>query len=323
MKKLYLILLSFCFTVLLNAQIPKTSANTTGGLTSKTDTTKRTVSNLTNKGKINAQAIKTLPKSKEVLKELENAVHGNQLMQAGFLNRPSTTQELMSLTGTDKISAGKLLMELENNLQSGAIAPSKSPSQPPSNIGNNAQTTGLLAKVQNLNRLMAMNNTDMDNTKNTPSELNRPGMDDLKSEQNFELNRMESEKQTMAEMENYRNEILDRLIKEEYYRLINDKTPAVTDNNMDRTSKLAKYKTLRNLLQEQISRQSKPISANSGQANLPPKNPQELNNIRQQLDLKIRDEEQRAEMFSRQRMEMEGRIGQGNQNKNQNQKQNK
>lgn len=81
-------------------------------------------------------------------------------------------------------------------------------------------------------------------------------------------------------------------------------------NNIGGTSKLAKYKTLRNLLQERKSRQANPNSANTGEANLSPNNFQKLNNIKQQLDLKIREEEQRAEMFARQRLEMEMRMGQ-------------
>jgi len=142
-------------------------------------------------------------------------------------------------------------------------------------------------------------------------------MDVLRSGRNFELNRVELEKQTMAEMETYRNEILNRLIMEEYSRLINDKTPNLPDNNRDGISKLAKYKTLRELLQEQISRRNKPILPNSGGSNASLNTPKEHDNLIKQLDLKIGEEEQRAEMDTRHRMEMEMRMEQERQKQQQ------
>lgn len=161
---------------------------------------------------------------------------------------------------------------------------------------------------------MHMNNQGMDGNKNIPPNLNRHGMDQFKPERNFEFERIESEKQTVAEMENYRSEILVRLINEEYYRLINNKTLDLTDNNRDRISRLAKYRTLRDLLYEQISKRNKPALPGTVSNNLHLNNPMELNNMVQQLDVKIREEEQRLEMLTRHRMEMERRIEQENQN---------
>ena len=208
MKKVILFAFSLCFTILLNAQVPKTANTTSGSLTSKIDTTQRTAPN--------------------------------------FKNNPG--------------------------------------------------------KGQN---------------QNTPTDLTSPNMDVLRSGRNFELNRVELEKQTMAEMETYRNEILNRLIMEEYSRLINDKTPNLPDNNRDGISKLAKYKTLRELLQEQISRRSKPILPNSGSSNASLNTPKEHDNLIKQLDLKIGEEEQRAEMDTRHRMEMEMRMEQERQKQQQ------
>lgn len=163
---------------------------------------------------------------------------------------------------------------------------------------------------------MHMNNQGMDNNKNIPSDLNRPGMHEFKPERNFEFDRIESEKQTIAEMENYRSEILVRLINEEYNGLINNKTPDLTDNNRNRISRLAKYRTLRDLLYEQISKRNKPVLQGTVNTNLHLNNPIELDNMVQQLEVKIREEEQRAEMLTRRRMETERRIEQEYQNQN-------
>jgi hypothetical protein len=158
-------------------------------------------------------------------------------------------------------------------------------------------------------------NTVTNNNPNekTPMDMNRPGFDPLMAGQNFELNRVESEKQTRVEMENYRNEILLRLVKEEYYRLINDKTPATQDNIPNRNSKLAKYKTLKELLQEQAGKRANPPVTNPSQTNPPITNPMELDGMMQQLDAKIREEENRAEMLNRHRMEMQVRMEQEHQ----------
>lgn len=163
---------------------------------------------------------------------------------------------------------------------------------------------------------MHMNNQGMDGNKNIPPNLNRHGMDQFKPERNFEFERIESEKQTVAEMENYRSEILVRLIKEEYYGLINNKMSDQTDANRDRILKLAKYRTLKDLLSEQISKRNKPVLQGTVSNNLHLNNPMELNNMVQQLDVKIREEEQRFEMLTRHRIEMERRFEQENQNQN-------
>ena len=318
MKKLYLVLLSFCFTVLLSAQIPKTSAITPGGLTSKTDTTTRTAPNLTNKGKSDTPDLKTLPQNTEILRDLERAVHGNPQMLDGYLKRPSISQELMSLTGNDRIKARQLVMELEQNLRMAAAPNPNTPTHTLSPADTKGRNVVQLEKVRQLNRLMDTNNQVSVKNENAIPDANRPGMDYSRSEQNFELNRMESEKQTITEMEKYRNEILNRLIKEEYYRLINDKTPEAPETNLGSTPKLAKYKALREILHGQMSRKSKPGIPNKGTTNLPVQKQVEPDNLMQQLDSKIQEEEQRAEMFARHRMEMERRMGQENQNQNQN-----
>lgn len=162
---------------------------------------------------------------------------------------------------------------------------------------------------------MQMNSQGMDINRNIPPDLNRPEMDQFRPERNFEFERIESEKQTVAEMENYQSEILVRLIKEEYYGLINNKISDQSDSNRDRILRLAKYRTLRDLLYEQISKRNKPAlpgTANNTSLN----NPMELNKMVQQLDVKIREEEQRLEILTRHRMEMERRFEQGNQNQN-------
>jgi hypothetical protein len=158
-------------------------------------------------------------------------------------------------------------------------------------------------------------NTVKNNNPNekTPSNMNRQGIDPLMAERNFEATRIESEKQIRFEMENYRNEIMLRLINEEYYRLINDKTPVLQGNLPNRNTKLAKYKTLKELLQEQAGKRANPAAANPGQMNPPMTNPMELDGMMQQLDSKIREEEMHSEMLNRQRMEMQMRMEQEHQ----------
>lgn len=133
MKEAAPFVIRLCFTLFLNAQVPKSTNLATGGLTSEIDTIKRIAPNRSNLDQFN-RAESIISSKKQVLNELEHAVHNNTQIQVSFLNRLSTTEELMLLTGADKLSAQKLLMELENNVQSGAITLPNSLSQlPPKN----------------------------------------------------------------------------------------------------------------------------------------------------------------------------------------------
>lgn len=311
MKKL--LILSYCFflTFTLNAQVSKTMNIPSGGLKAGAAVTEpKAAPMVTDRDKTDAHLFESSP---IVMDDLERAVHGNQQMIDGFLNRPSINQELLSLAGNDKMKARQLILELEQKIRMGAVPNPNSPMQPGLNNDSNSKNALQLEKVRQLNRLLDSNDQVRVKNENTSSEVNRLGMDYSKSEQRFELSRMETEQQIRNEMENYRYEILDRLIKEEYYRLINDQTVEVPDSNMGRTSRLAKYKTLREMLQEQMSRRNKPGIPNSGQPKMQTQERTVYDNLLPQLELKIREEEQRAEMINRHRMEMEMRIEQEHQ----------
>lgn len=205
---------------------------------------------------------------------------------------------------------------------SGTISNLNNPSPPGSDINNTPMTTGLLENVRKLNMQLSIDMLDNVNYELNTPDMNEQGIDLMNAERNFDLYRIESERQNRVEMENYRNDIILRLINEEYYRLINDKTPAGQNTMPGTNSKLSKYKALKDLLQEQINRGINPVIPNTDKAALPGHNPMEMGNMAKQLDEKIREEEMRSEMFYRQQIETQMRMEQEHQkpvqNKNNN-----
>jgi len=143
---------------------------------------------------------------------------------------------------------------------------------------------------------------------------NIPESEQLKTSQNYESFRPQLEKQMQIEKDKYRNDFFFRIISNEYIQLTNNKTPEANVSQQIGISKLAKYKLLKDILLEQQNLQRKSSSANTNISNQPQENLQRYNQLLQQLDQKIREEEQHFEMINNQRKEKERNLPKNNQN---------
>lgn len=104
MKKSIFLICTLFIIESLNAQVSKTINNATGNSSSSTFDEKNTATkNFTTEGNLDAGKVTTKQNGSIVLAELEQAVHGNLQQVENMLNRPSTSKELMKLTGNDKI----------------------------------------------------------------------------------------------------------------------------------------------------------------------------------------------------------------------------
>ena len=156
----------------------------------------------------------------------------------------------------------------------------------------------------------------VENTKVAAPGMNGDITDPSMARKQFEQMRNESEKQVQAEMASYRNELMSRLIKEEYYGLINEPVQDIPNNSTGGISKLAKLKALKEMLQDHISKLPQPIAANTSSTNQPKNKAVDFSLMEQQLDSKIMEEENRFRMDTERRVEMESRRLQQNQNQN-------
>lgn len=252
------------------------------------------------------------PLNPNILVELENTVHNTLYVQTDLLNRPSIVQELMSLPKNERIKAQELLGQLENILLITNIPTNDTLVQAQPRIGNNDLTIALIGKVRELNELLAQNNQRIENTRVAVPGMNGDITDPSLTRKKFEEMRNESEKQVQSEMAKYKNALMGRIIKEEYYGLINE--PVQEGSNIDGgILKLAKLKALREILQDHLSKLPQPVSANAVNADQIKNKPMDFS-MMQQLDSKIIEEEQHFRMATERRLEMESIRVQQNQN---------
>lgn len=171
---------------------------------------------------------------KSILKELENTIHQPARQVLEFLKRPTTLEELKKLQGHDLKHAENILTEIERSftLQNTNGQNIQTPAN--ENVSNNRLTEDELIVVARIKQQLFKTAE----TKTLQNEI--PPI----------TSKTELEMIWRDEMENYRNDILLRVISEELSRQNNINTSETKEINL----KVARYKTLKELLQEQIHR---------------------------------------------------------------------